>query len=264
MDSCETVALAPRGPECFSHRWCGSRPHHRVLCQTPCWPHEKSKCGAAALSWRVSTSQPHYRDLAQLAGIGRCFRCLPMPRFLVCAVLPRVPRFITVAPLALSLIEKLMPPDLKHPLPPNFLYRSCRFTYLPKRKKKLPPRAWTCVPSLPRVTRSTSPGSKPGVARKAPDNWPWSRRLLEAGTPPHTGDRHLARNETHTHWTGMFVAVSHLTRGQTGPSWTMQSGSTKRKWYVPADSQSNSTPLRIHTGVPWLTQSSSWRTGCSP
>ena len=89
---------------------CGSRPHYRVLCQTlACRPHESSKCGTAALSWRGFASHPHFRDWIKLAGIGRYCRCFPMPRFSVCAV--RAPRFITVL-LPLSLIEKPVLPDI--------------------------------------------------------------------------------------------------------------------------------------------------------
>ena len=38
-----------------------------------------SRASTAALSRRGSTSQPLYRDSAQLAGIGRYCRCLPVP-----------------------------------------------------------------------------------------------------------------------------------------------------------------------------------------
>ena len=50
-----------------------------------------------------SERQQHYRDSAQLAGIGRCCGCFPTLRFSVCAVPSRVPRFITVLPLPWSL-----------------------------------------------------------------------------------------------------------------------------------------------------------------
>ena len=50
--------------------------------------------------------QPHDRDSAQLKGTGRYRRCLPMPRFLVCAVLPRDLRITAVSPLTLSLSLK--------------------------------------------------------------------------------------------------------------------------------------------------------------
>ena len=95
-----------KGPEYCSHPWCVtcSRPHCRVLCQTLACRSRES--GAAALSWRGSARQPLSWDSALLAGSVRCCRCFPMPRFLVCAVLPRVPRFITVLSLPLSLIKK--------------------------------------------------------------------------------------------------------------------------------------------------------------
>ena len=71
-----------------------------------------------------------------------------MPRFLVCAVLPQVPRFITVLPLPLSLIQNAGAAGLKDL--PFFLDRFCRFTDLLKRKKKQSchVEASTCAPSL--------------------------------------------------------------------------------------------------------------------
>ena len=80
----------------------GFRPHCRVLCQTlACRPHESSKCGTAAFSRRGSASQPLYRDWIKLAGIGWHCRCSPMPRFVVCAVLP--------LPLGLDLKSSALP-----------------------------------------------------------------------------------------------------------------------------------------------------------
>ena len=72
-----------QGLEYCSHPWCGFRPHRGVLCPTlECRPDESSECSTAALSWRGSTSRPLYRDLAQLAGIGRYCHCLPIPSLL--------------------------------------------------------------------------------------------------------------------------------------------------------------------------------------
>ena len=68
------------------------------VCQAlACRPHESSKCGAALSCCEGRSSA--LLGLSQLADIGRCRRCLPMSRFLVCAVLPRVSRIIAVPPL---------------------------------------------------------------------------------------------------------------------------------------------------------------------
>ena len=70
------------------------------VCQAlACRLHESSKCGAAALSCCEGPRSSALPGMAQLADIGPCRRCLPMSRFLVCAVLPRVSRIIAVPPL---------------------------------------------------------------------------------------------------------------------------------------------------------------------
>ena len=182
--------------ECYSHPWCGSRPHCRVLCQTlACRPHESSKCGAAALSWRGSTSRLHYRDLAH----GRCFCCFPMPRFFVNAS-PKVHHGAS-APLESGKKKKNGAAGLKHL--PFLLDRCCWFTNLLKRKQiqlRRSVKLHTDMSLTPLVLASLSGAARPklGVTRMShTHNWPCLSVQccrLEAETPPtHTGNRQAAK-----------------------------------------------------------------------
>ena len=130
-----------------------------MLCQTPvCRPHESAKHGIAALSWRGSVRQPHDRDSAQLAGIGRYCRCLPMPRFLVCAVLPRDLRITTISPLTLSLSLK----SRNRPSPPSpFRKKTSCGSLSRERRKSLEVHTFVAHGSS-LVFSSLSPALRPG------------------------------------------------------------------------------------------------------
>ena len=158
-----------------------------------------------ALSLRGPSSQPHYRKLSSARWHWAVLPLFTNAKVQVCAVLPRVPRFITVLPLPLGLVQKAVAAGLKHL--PFLLDRCCRFTNLLKRKESHSGRSVklhtldTHVSLAPLVLASLSGAS--------------GLRQVRSFTQE-TDKRQNCRTFTtvHTHRTlSLVVVVTSLTRG---------------------------------------------------